>query len=595
VRHTEAIDTKASEAAAVKVAPPVGTVADVLAAALSRHEVTHVFGQSIPAAFFVVAHKFGIRQVSYRTENAGGAMADGYARISGKVGVVAAQNGPAATLLVAPLAEALKASVPLVAIVQDVPTGMVDRNAFQELDHVALFGPCAKWVRRVTDATRIDDYVDAAFTAATSGRPGPAVLILPMDLLRKPAASSGRKASLGRYPLDRYRPSADSISAVAKMIAASRRPYVLAGGGVHLSGASEALARLSEVAAIPVATTNMGKGVIDETSPLSLGVFGNCTGPGTMPRHLESLLVEADLIILAGTRTNQNGTDSWKSIPTSAKLVHIDIDPQEIGRTYETTRLMGDVKLTLEALSEELEGLDLPFAGKRSLTVASEISLARGEVAKERALISPGRPGAIRPEAVMFELDKLLRPDDIVVADASYSTNWANTFLTARKNGARFLTPRGLAGLGWGFPMAIGAKAAVPGARVFALEGDGGFGHCWSELESARRMGLPVILIVLNNSILGYEYHAENVHYGVHTDACSFGSVDHAAIARATGCFGERVENPSDIAAALERAIAFNGPAVLDVITDANAFPPLSLFSGDNNPAARDFDEVGLS
>ena len=108
-------------------------------------------------------------------------------------------------------------------------------------------------------------------------------------------------------------------------------------------------------------------------------------------------------------------------------------------------------------------------------------------------------------------------------------------------------------------------------------------------------MGLPVILIVLNNSILGYEFHAENVHYGVHTDACSFGSVDHAAIARATGCFGERVENPDDIAAALGRAIAFNGPAVLDVITDANAFPPLSLFSGENNPAARDFDEVGLS
>ncbi|WP_106281896.1 acetolactate synthase catalytic subunit [Paraburkholderia sp. BL25I1N1] len=584
-----------NDAAEVEAAPSVETVADVLAAALGRHEVTHVFGQSIPAAFFVVAHKFGIRQVSYRTENAGGAMADGYARISGKVGVVAAQNGPAATLLVAPLAEALKASVPLVAIVQDVPTSMVDRNAFQELDHVALFGPVAKWVRRVTDATRIDDYVDAAFTAATSGRPGPAVLILPMDLLRKPAASSNRTASLGRFPLDRYQPSSDAVGEVAKMIAASRRPYVLAGGGVHLSGASEALAQLSELAAIPVATTNMGKGVMDETSPLSLGVFGNCTGAGTMPRHLGTMLADADLVILAGTRTNQNGTDSWKAIPTSAKLVHIDIDPQEIGRTYETTRLMGDVKLTLEALTDELKKLELPFAGKRHLTLSSEIQHARAEVAKERAQISAGRPGAIRPEAIMFELDKLIRPDDIVVADASYSTNWANTFLTARKNGARFLTPRGLAGLGWGFPMAIGAKAAVPGARVFALEGDGGFGHCWSELESARRMGLPVILIVLNNSILGYEFHAENVHYGMHTDACSFGSVDHAAIARATGCFGERVEDPKDIAAALERAIAFNGPAVLDIITDSNAFPPLSLFSGDSNPAARDFPEVGLS
>ena len=152
---------------------PERTVADALAGALARHGVSSVFGQSLPSALFLATPKAGIRQIAYRTENAGGAMADGFARISGRIGVVAAQNGPAATLLVPPMAEALKASVPLLALVQDVPTGNRDRNAFQEFDHRTLFASCTKWVRSLDDPARVDEYVDAAMTAACSSRPGP--------------------------------------------------------------------------------------------------------------------------------------------------------------------------------------------------------------------------------------------------------------------------------------------------------------------------------------------------------------------------------------------------------------------------------------
>ena len=173
------IETAARVESRHKLPNPCG--AHLVARALKRHGVEVMFGQSLPSALYLVTAELGIRQIAYRTENAGGSMADGYARATDKVAVVTAQNGPAAALLVSPLAEALKASIPIVAIVQDVRRNQTDKNAFQDLDHLDLFRGCAKWVRRVTEASRIEDYVDMAFTAAASGRPGPAVLLCPQD------------------------------------------------------------------------------------------------------------------------------------------------------------------------------------------------------------------------------------------------------------------------------------------------------------------------------------------------------------------------------------------------------------------------------
>ena len=249
------------------------TVALRLAESFARHGVSLTFGQSLPSAFHLAAPHVGIDQKVYRQENAGGAMADGYARISRKVGVVTAQNGPAAALLVPPLAEALKASVPVLALVQEVTRDAFDRNAFQELDHLRMFEPVAKWVRRIDRADRLDDYVDMAFTAATSGRPGPAVLLVPADLLTEAAAQASsllrpRRLSLGRMPLDRYVADPAAVAAAAEALAAARHPLVVAGGGVHLSGAAPELAALQEAAHLPVGTTVMGKGAVDETHPL---------------------------------------------------------------------------------------------------------------------------------------------------------------------------------------------------------------------------------------------------------------------------------------------------------------------------------------
>jgi acetolactate synthase-1/2/3 large subunit len=557
------------------------TVALRLAEAFARHGVTLTFGQSLPSAFHLACPHVGIDQKVYRQENAGGAMADGYARISRKVGVVTAQNGPAATLLVAPLAEALKASVPVVALVQEVTRDATDRNAFQELDHIGLFAPVAKWVKRVDRADRLEDYVDMAFTAACSGRPGPAVLLVPADLLLDQALPTGPRAlSLGMVPLDRTLADPARIREAAALLAQAKRPLVIAGGGIHLSDAAAELAALQEAAHLPVGTTVMGKGGVDETHPLTLGVVGYVMGPGARTEKLRDFVQQADVVLLVGTRTNQNGTDSWKLYPRGARFIHLDADPMEIGRNYEAgVRLLGDAKLTLAALKEALlaEGLAARAAAREGF--AREIAAAHAAHARTTARITTEDTAPIRPERLMAELDKQLRPSDIVVADASYSSIWIANGLTARL-GQRFLTPRGIAGLGWGLPMAIGAQIAAPESRVWCLCGDGGFGHSWAELETLRRLQLPIVTMVLNNGILGYQKHAEEVKFGEHTKAVFFAETDHAVIARGCGVEARTLRHGSEIAAALTEAAALRAPILLDVLTDPAAHPPISVFAG---------------
>lgn len=558
------------------------TVAQRIAGALQRHGVQVIFGQSLPSAVILACEAIGIRQLAYRQENMGGAMADGFARVSGRIAVVAAQNGPAATLLVPPLAEAYKASIPVVALVQEVERNQCDRNAFQELDHLALFSSCAKWVRRVIAADRIDDYVDAAFVAAGSGRPGPAVLLLPNDLLRETAVAPARerRSSFGRWPIDRPRPADAEIRAAAVSIAAAKAPVVIAGGGVASGAGATALAKLQDVAHLPVFTTNMGKGAVDETHPLSAGVLGALVGPRSLGRQTLPILQAADLVVLVATRTNQNGTDSWRQVPADTRVIHIDVDPQEIGRNYEATRLVGDAAATLEALCGALEQLDLSLRRDMRAGLETRIAAAWKSFDDDRSVFSGSNRAPIRPERVMRELQARLTHETIVVADASYSSMWVVGQLRGQAAGQRFLTPRGLAGLGWGLPLAIGAKLARPSSPVVALVGDGGFAHSWAELETMARSNVAVVVIVLNNGVLGFQKDAETVKFGAYTTACHFSPVDHAAIARACGCGGTMINVPGDLGGALDLALAEQRPWLIEVVTDPSAHPPLSVFDG---------------
>ena len=336
---------------------------------------------------------------------------------------------------------------------------------------------------------------------------------------------------------------------------------------------------MQELAALPVATSTMGKGSVDETHPLSMGCIGYYMATCGMAKFMKPLVTEADVILLVGNRTNQNGTDSWKLLPPGATYIHLDIDPMEIGRNYESVRLQGDAKLTLQALHDAVAAQDL--SKRKAARPALEETMAAAEVShrEEIAGVTQSEAAPIRPERFMAELDKQLAPDHIVVADASFSSIWVANYLSAKLE-RRFITPRGQAGLGWGFPLALGAKIGQPERAVFSVVGDGGFGHVWSEMETARRHGINVVVAVMNNTILGYQKHAETAGLGRYTNVCDFCPVDHAAIARACGIEGIRLDRAQDIEAVLQRALAADGPVLIDVIADPDAMPPVTAFSG---------------
>jgi acetolactate synthase-1/2/3 large subunit len=555
--------------------------AHLFARAFARHGVTHTFGQSIPSLFHLVAPNYGITQAVYRTENAGGAMADAYARVSNRIGLVTAQNGPAATLLVAPLAEAMKVSVPVIALVQEVTADSADRNAFQELDHIALFSSVTKWVRRVDDVERIDDYVDMAVTMATTGRPGPVALLVPANVLSAMStAQPVRREQLGTFPLDRVVPDAAAVAEAARLLAGAKRPLIIAGGGVLLSQAHDALAELQERFHLPVSTTLMGKGGVSENHPLSLGVVGYFMGTGSRTEALTDFVRAADVVLLVGNRTNQNGTNSWRLYPRDATYIHLDIDGHEVGRNYEAVRLVGDARAGLEALSTALAGMDANGRRESRAGFEAEIAVARASFRAAYDAHGLATGGPVRPERVMLDLDRALGDDAIIVSDASYSSIWTGNYLTSQRPGMRFITPRGLAGLGWGLPMAIGAKLARPDQPVICVTGDGGFAHCWAEIETAVRMKLQISIIVLDNQILGFQKDSEDVLYGAHTEACHFSPVDHAAIARACGAQGISVGTAEEFGPALAAALAHDGPTVIDVVTDPRARPPLTFYRG---------------
>lgn len=551
------------------------TVARAISEFLALHGVELMVGQSLPSALHLAVPDTSIKQIQVRTENAGTALCDAYARKSGKIAVMTAQNGPAATLLVPGLAEALKASVPILAIVQEIEEDHVEKNAFQELDHHKLFWSCSKWVGRLTKPSRVYEILNLALVQAVSGRPGPSVLMMPPSVLVASAPKlPSRIVSRSTFPLDRNSACRSAVRAAAADLSKAENPLIVVGGGVHSSGAYSEVEQLHRKFGFPVATTLMGKGAVDETDPLSLGVVGFLLGKQARNIGVREYINQADLVFFIGARTNQNGTDSWKQFPQSARFIHLDVDPVEVGRNYESTRLVGDARETLVGLLEDLCKLE------SDTQIKNRKSRLANRIPRPREVLEciPGAVGSgVRPERIVHTLNKVVPPEAVITADASYSSAWLCAYGISTRAGQRFLTPRGLAGLGWGFPYMLGAKIADPTVPVLGICGDGGFSHGWSELETALRNELNVVVIVLKNGVLGYQRDAELVKFGAYTNAIPVGEIDHAGIARACGCIGVTIEEERDFEPALIEALNADKPVVLDVRTDASAFPPVTL------------------
>lgn len=541
------------------------TGGEALARMLMAHGAGPIFGmggfQLLP--FYDAARRLGLRHNLINDERCGVFAADAYAKVSGRVGLVDATLGPGATNLVTGLVEALNAGSPIVAIVGDTHRDHAWKNMTQETRQAEILRPAAKEVIRVEVIHRIPELVRRAFTVATSGRPGPVVLIVPEDISHGTHGfADGEFDADPRYqaaPALRSRPDAEGLARAAALLAAAERPLILAGGGVHISQAAPELAAFAEAQQVPVAHTMGGKGAIACTSPLSAGLFGR------YDRIANGLIAESDCLLVIGCKLGEIATKRY-TVPAPGKtLIHLDCVAEEVGRTYRpTVPLLGDAREGLRDLAVALEGTAPPAA--RAGWCADVVSrmrawygTARERLESEEVPVSMGR--------LMGTLNTVLPDDAILIADGGFAAHWGGLLYDSRRAGRGFVPDRGFASIGYGLPGAIGARLAAPDRAVVALTGDGGFNMVLGELETARRMGLSLVVIVVNNAASGYVKALQHLMYGEGAyQSSDLAETDYAAAARALGCRGLRVEAPGDLEQALREALAGEGPAVLDVV-----------------------------
>lgn len=554
---------------------------DLLADLLVEHGVEYVFGipggQSLPLYDAIARRQEEINHILIRDERSGPYAADAYARVKGKLAACDAVPGPGVVKLPSGLYEAQATSVPLIAIAADLPSEYRPwkryASAAQGLDQVSLLTGVCKSIISVESQAELPAIVRQAFREATTGRPGPVVLNIPADVFHQEWNPETLPATVDErysvFPAMRTRPLTEAIRDAASLLLEAQRPVMVVGGGGLLSRAWDEILELAEAQAVPVATTVTGKGAIAEDHPLGVGVLG-----GQYAEESANAVVrEADVVFLAGFKSAQQSTFAWTLPRSDQQVIHLDIDPYEIGKVFQTrVGLVGDVRASLRDLLTYLAESESQAPGRNEWL--DRVSTAKSEWQAE---IEPEAIGhsPIRPQQVMNELERQLDPSAIVVSDASFSVGWVGSFYDIRRPGRRCLFPRGSATLGASLSMAIGASLAEPDHQVVCVVGDGGVTYSISELATCRKYDLNIILIVLNNSCLGYSKWEESLREQNYENT-DFPLTDFAQIAEGFGCTGLRVEAPGEVEEAVLQALRTEGPVVVDIAVDEWATPELN-------------------
>jgi acetolactate synthase-1/2/3 large subunit len=503
-----------------------------------------------------------LEHVLVKDERDGAFMADAYARVARIPAVCDGTLGPGATNLVTGLAESFGAGIPVIALAGESNSMIAGRHATQESDQLAMLRPTVKEAIRVERIERVPELVRRAYTIATGGRPGPVLLNVREDVTHGRHAFAAGDLSADPATLSmpgrRFRPDPGDVEAAAALLARARRPVILAGGGIHLSEAYARLAALARRLSLPVATTISGKGAIGEDDPLALGVFGRYS------RTANDAIAAADVLLVVGCKLGEIATSRWSLLPAGAQVIQLDVDPEELGRNARlAVGLVGDAALGLADLDAATQPPD--DVTRRGLLDALE--RARGDWRSEHGprLRSDERP--IHQARMLSELNAALPDDGILVADGGFAAHWSALYWNTRRAGRHYIANRGHASIGYGVPGAIGAKLAAGDRVVVGLMGDGGLGMSIGELETAVRLGLRgIVFVVVDNEASGYVKALQHSLYADRFQSVDSVPVDYGRVAQEFGCHGERVEDPADLPAALHRAMAADGPALVDVM-----------------------------
>lgn len=504
----------------------------------------------------------GLKHILVRHEQNAGHAADGYARASGKVGVCVATSGPGATNLVTPLANAMMDSVPVIAITGQVPRAAIGRDAFQETDTTGITMPITKHNYLVMHAADLPRIFKEAFHIARTGRPGPVLIDIPRDVLDEVAEFE--------YPeqvnLRGYKPTLEghsrSIKRAAKLIDESRKPIILAGHGVVISGAFAELRELAERAQVPVVTTLLGISGFMGDHILNLGM------PGMHGQaHTNWAIDRADLIVGVGMRFDDRVTGKISAFAPSAKVIHIDIDPAEVGKNVRVTvPIVGDARRVLHVLAKEVE----------SATHADWLKEI-DELRQRHPGMPTSEPGKLLPQQVVKAIHAATNGKAIIVTGVGQHQMWAAQHYTFTEH-ASWITSGGLGTMGFEVPAAIGAAVAQPGRTVWSIAGDGGFQMTMSELATIVEQRLPIKFALLNNNSLGLVRQLQDLFLGgVHVATGYTGNPDFVKLAEAYGIWSMRVTDPADVRDAIDQAMAVDEPTLIDfhVEPEENVYPHL--------------------
>jgi acetolactate synthase I/II/III large subunit len=536
------------------------TGAQALIAALEHEGVDLVFG--VPGGAILPAYDplldSSVRHVLARHEQGAGHMAEGYAWATGRVGVCIATSGPGATNLVTPLADALMDSVPIVAITGQVPTSAVGNDAFQEAYTIGITMPATKHNYFVTDPRDIPDVIHEAFHVAATGRPGPVLVDLPKDILnqhltwRPPADLSmpGYKPTIEGHPR--------RVKEAIELISKAKRPVLYVGGGVIKANAAAQLRRLAELTSMPVTTTLMGRGAFPDDHPLAMGM------PGMHGTYTAITAIQkADLLVAVGVRFDDRVTGNTKAFAPHAKVIHIDVDPAEVGKVRAAeVPIVGDAGRVLQQLLEA-------WGDREALDHAAWLDTVHGWQEQYPLHYDQTPDGPLKPQFVVEELCRLTGGDATVVAGVGQHQMWASQFWKFTEP-RRWINSGGLGTMGFAVPAAIGAKAGKPNDLVFALDGDGCFQMTCQELITAAHENIPIKVAVFNNGVHGMVTQWQRLFYGSRFSATSLGNVvDYPKLAEAMGCVGFRCENAGEVAPTLEKALAIDDrPVLVEMVVD---------------------------
>lgn len=539
------------------------TGAEALIDGLKAEGVDLIFGMiggAIMPAYDALFRDGTLRHVVVGHEQGAAHMAEGYARVTGRPGVVLTTSGPGATNLVTGLADAMMDSTPLVALTGQVPAALIGNDAFQEADVRGITMPVTKHNYIVDRADDLPRVVNEGFYLARSGRPGPVVIDIPKDV-SKTRTSADRPDSI---ELQGYKPPYEGhpkqIRQALELIRGSERPVILAGGGVIHAEAGGELRELAEGLQVPVVSTLMGLGNFPIDHRLSLGMPGmHGTGYAILA------LQHCDVMICLGTRLDDRITGKLQGFAPHAQLIHIDIDASEIGKNVPAVvPIVGDAKPVLREL----------LRGIRQWEAVPDWSRWHRQIEawrKEYPLRYQERANTIMPQQVVEELDDLLDDGAILSTGVGQHQMWAAQYYTFR-NPRTWLTSGGLGTMGFGFPAAIGAKLACPHQRVVCIDGDGSFLMTLQELATAVRYRVPVVVAVVNNVYLGMVRQWQHLFFEGRYAESALRPPPFAQVAQAFGALGRRVERPEDLRPALAWALreseARQLPAVLDILVD---------------------------